>query len=336
MNNYDQYQPQPGAEKMLQMAQERKKIKKAANLTGAVFIIIWLLPQVISGAIADVAKIFGANNLIAQIFADPAVMMIFQTGISILLFTLPFLILPLGLGKRVSDVACIRKPNKALFWPLVFIGVGVSAFANVVTNNIGAFFDSFGLHFEAPQFDYPEGIFGFALSFIAIALTPALVEEFATRGMVMGTAREFGQGYALVTSAIFFALMHGNLVQIPFAFIMGIILGFAVIKTGSLVTGMVIHFINNAFAVAMSYFTENIGSVIIQSLISLVYIGICALLFFVGIYLAQQREENVWSLEKSETALCAKDKLKYFFLAPTMIIAMALTVLDCISMISIG
>ena len=81
---------------------------------------------------------------------------------------------------------------------------------------------------------------------------------------------------------------------------------------------------------------ENIGSIIIQNLIFLVDIGICSVLLFVGIYLSQKREESIWSFEKSETALGLADKLKYFFFAPTMIIAMALTVLDCISTITLG
>ncbi len=336
MNYNEEYQAQPQAEKMLRMAEEKRRIKKAANLIGAVFIILWLLPQMVSGILSDTAKLLGATVQFSQIVSDPAFMMILQTVLSILFFTLPFLILPIGLGKSINELAAINKPKESLFIPLVFVGIGVSAFANIITNNIIAFFENFGIHIKTPPFAFPEGIFGFLLSTVAIAVAPALAEEFATRGMVMGSAKEFGQGYALIISATFFSLMHGNLAQIPFAFVMGIVIGFAVIKTGSLLTGVVIHFINNAISVAMNYMAENIGSVIIQSLISLVYVGICSVLFFVGIYLAQQREDNVWSIEKSETALGLADKLKYFFFAPTIIISIALTVIDCISMISIG
>lgn len=336
MNNYNVYQPQPQAEKVLQMAEEKRKIKKSANLIGAVFIILWLLPQVVGGILGDTAKLLGKTVEFGRLFSDPAFNMVLQTVLSILFFTLPFLIIPLGLGKSINELAAIKKPKKELFAPLVLVGVGISGFANIITNNIAAYFDSFGIHITAPDLNYPEGVFGFALSFIAVAVVPGLVEEFATRGMVMGAAQEFGKDYALITSAVFFALMHGNLVQIPFAFIMGIILGFAVIKTGSLVTGMAIHFLNNAISITMSYMMENIGSIIIQNLIFLVYIGICSVLLFVGIYLSQKREESIWSFEKCETALGLADKLKYFFFAPTMIIAMALTVLDCISTITLG
>lgn len=315
---------------------QKRGIKKTSNLIGAAFIILWLLPSVISGIISDTAKIFGQEFALGQLFSDPAFIMVYQTVFSALIFTLPFLILPKGLGKSVSELLGMRKPGKDLFVPLIMVGVGVSAFANVITNNIGLFFENFGIHFTLPDLEYPKGIFGFLLSFIAIAITPALTEEFATRGMVMGSAKEYGQTFALITSATFFSLMHGNLVQIPFAFIMGIVIGFAVIKTGSILSGIIIHFINNAISVCMKYLLDMVQSIILQNIISGLYFGICTLVLLFGIYLAQKRNDNVWNLEKSEDTLKLGEKLKLFFLSPTIIVSIALTVIDCIGMIKLG
>ena len=216
------------------------------------------------------------------------------------------------------------------------MGVGLSAVANLVTNKLAAIFDAFGIHFMLPDIAYPEGVFGFALSFIAIAVTPALVEEFATRGMVMGAARQFGEGFGLIASAVFFALMHGNMVQIPFAFIMGLIIGFAVIKSGSLITGIAIHFFNNAMSVCLTYVMESVQSVKVESVISLFYIVFCLIIFLLGLGLAQKGEEKVWSLKPSESLLSNGEKLKLFFLSPCMVAAVGLTVIDCISLMSIS
>lgn len=336
MNNYTQNETLNFAENLQKKENEKRNLKKVSNLIGTVFLILWLLPGIINEIITDTAKALRADAALGVLFSDPAVLMVYQTVLSILLFTLPFLILPLGTGRRITEVAAIKKPNKALFVPFLLIGAGVSAFANIITGNITAFFEGFGIQITSPNIEYPNGIFGFMLSFVAIAITPALVEEFATRGMVMGCARKYGEVFGLIISSTFFALMHGNLVQIPFAFIMGFTIGFAVIKTGSLVTGMAIHFVNNAIAVTMGYTEEIVQSVILQALISFVYIGVCSVILFVGIYLAQKRDEKVWSLEKSESALSLGERLKYFFFAPTMIISVGVTVIDCISMISLG
>lgn len=334
MDNYNPYGSDTNAVNFAQKTAEKRKVKKTSNLIGAVYIILWLLPSVINGLITDIAKLFSLELIVNQLFSDSAFLMIYQILFSILVFTLPFLILPKGLGKSVGETLGLKRPDKALFVPLILAGVGVSAFANLITSNIGAFFEGFGIRFTLPEMQYPEGIFGFLLSFIAIAMTPALTEEFATRGMVMGSAKDFGQGFALISSATFFSLMHGNLVQIPFAFIMGIVIGFAVIKTGSLLTGIIIHFINNAVSVSMNYILEGVESIILQNMVSILYFGVCVILFFFGIFLAQKRKDDVWSLEKCEDTLSLGEKLKLFFFSPTIIISIALTAIDCVRMIS--
>lgn len=330
-NGFDSFAANPQI-----VLEEKTKIRKISNLIGAVYIILWLTPSVLSGIISTLAKIFHFEKIAGQLFSDPAFIMVYQTVFSVLVFTLPFLMLPKGSGKTVSELLGFHRPDKDLFVPFVLVGTGVSAFANVITNNIAGFLEAFGITVSSPEITYPEGIFGFLLSFIAIAVTPALVEEFATRGMVMGSVKPFGQSFALIASAAFFALMHGNLVQIPFAFMMGIVIGFAVIKTGSVLTGMVIHFINNAITVSMNYLLEEIESVILQSIISAVYFGICALLLFLGIYLAQNRCEKVWNLEKNEDALKLGEKLKLFFFSPTIIVSIALTIIECIGTVLFG
>ncbi len=320
----------------LQRREEIRKIKKSSNLIGAAFIVLWLMPDILNSLLSDILRIIGPTPEVIALFSDPAFMMVLQTVYSILMFTLPFLVLPIGHGRKISEFAFIRKPKRKLFVPFVFIGVGISAFANLATNKLGAIFQGFGIQFHAPDISFPEGVFGFALSMLAIAVTPALVEEFATRGMTMGAARQYGEGFGLVVSATLFALMHGNLVQIPFALIMGLVIGFAVIKTGSLITGMVIHFLNNAISVTMSYFSSEIESVMLSAVISLVYFVVCALLLFVGIYLAQKKEEGVWRLYSGDSTLTTGKKFRCFFLSPAVIVAVGLNIIDCIGMISIG
>ena len=336
MSEYIQYESVNLDINPIKTHEEKRKLKKTCNLIGAAFIVLWILPSIINTIIRDVAKITGSTNAVQNAFNDPAVFMVLQTVYSIILFTLPFLILPIGLGKKVSDFAFINRPKKGLLIPFILIGIGTSALANLITNNLVATFEQFKIHFESPNITYPEGIFGFALSFIAIAITPALVEEFATRGMVMGASREFGEGFGIAVSAIFFSLMHGNLVQIPFALIMGVVIAFAVVKTGSLITGIIIHFINNAFSVIMTYTLAGVESTIIQSVFSILYLNLCALCMFLGILFMTKRTEKPFKLSNADSQLSFGQKLRIFIFSPTVIVAIGLTVYDCIGMISFG
>ncbi len=50
---------------------------------------------------------------------------------------------------------------------------------------------------------------------------------------------------SIVISASMFSLMHGNLVQIPNTFFMGLIIGWVYYKTRSVIPCIFAHFINN-------------------------------------------------------------------------------------------
>ena len=75
------------------------------------------------------------------------------------------------------------------------------------------------------------------------ALIPALVEELVFRGWILGSLRPFGERRALLLSALIFGLMHMNLTQAPFAFMLGLLFGFLYLRTGRLWPGMAVHFL---------------------------------------------------------------------------------------------
>lgn len=76
------------------------------------------------------------------------------------------------------------------------------------------------------------------------AVVAPVVEELLFRGAVLQSFRPFGKRFAIVFSALLFGLFHGNLVQIPFAFLVGLVLGYTAVEH-SIVWAMVLHFINN-------------------------------------------------------------------------------------------
>ena len=62
---------------------------------------------------------------------------------------------------------------------------------------------------------------------------------------------------SIIISALIFGIIHFNPVQVFFAFIMGLILGWLYYKTKSLWAPILIHFLNNGSAmVIMKYYPE--------------------------------------------------------------------------------
>jgi membrane protease YdiL (CAAX protease family) len=80
---------------------------------------------------------------------------------------------------------------------------------------------------------------------LSVSVVPAIVEEIALRAGVLQAMRKYGDWFAIFTSAFIFAVLHGNMIQTPFAFIAGIGLGYVFCATGSIWPGIIIHFINN-------------------------------------------------------------------------------------------
>ena len=67
--------------------------------------------------------------------------------------------------------------------------------------------------------------------------------------ILRGLLTKMKPAWAIVLSALFFALIHFNPWQALNAFIIGLVMGYVYFKTGSLWLTMLIHFVNNGFAV---------------------------------------------------------------------------------------
>lgn len=99
----------------------------------------------------------------------------------------------------------------------------------------------------------------FLLNFICVSIFAPFFEEWLCRGMVLrgllslkvrgGVMRPWA---AIVLSAVFFALIHGNIWQSLPALIIGILFGWIYYRTRSLKLTMLMHFTNNTLSLILS------------------------------------------------------------------------------------
>lgn len=92
-------------------------------------------------------------------------------------------------------------------------------------------------------------------SFLVTAIFAPVFEEWLCRGMILRGLLVSGKmkpGWAIVVSAIFFAVIHMNPWQAVNAFILGLLMGYIYYKTGNLWLTMLVHFLNNGTAVILS------------------------------------------------------------------------------------
>ena len=161
------------------------------------------------------------------------------------------------------------------------------------------------------------------LSLIATAVVPPLVEEFACRGLILGSLRKYGDGFAVLISSVLFGLMHGNFDQMPFAFMVGLVLGLIVVKTDSLWIAVAVHAANNFISVAFEYLLSGLSQNS-QNLIYTIYLMAALIAGTVGAVLISER--GSFSFNKSNTESSFKQKCKWFFTHPVIIIFAVLCV----------
>lgn len=94
------------------------------------------------------------------------------------------------------------------------------------------------------------------LSFFVLCVVPAFCEELLFRGAMQGLMRPCGSAAAIFGPALLFALLHGDLVQGLTAFVCGVFLGWLAERTGSILPGMALHFVNNCLAFLTLYLRQ--------------------------------------------------------------------------------
>lgn len=310
---------------------EKREIKKLGNTVG-ISLLSLLLFSVLFGVIVSITVPFSrVSYWIYQNLQEPAIENVFQVSFSLFSFTIPFIICYKIAGYRISDFVSFQKSEKNKTVPLFFLGLAFCAFANIGSSVLGNIFSSFGFEYNLPETQNPEGVFGFLLSVIATAIVPALVEEFAMRGLVLGSLRKFGNGFALLASSICFGIMHGNFVQMPFAIMVGLFLGFTVIKTNSLRVAIAIHFANNLVAVLMDYFPKGVTSEI-QNVVYMIYLSLALVC---GVIALRFVSDDFLSVKKIQTELTLGEKHKAFFLSAGIIVFIIANLIEAVSFIFI-
>ena len=89
--------------------------------------------------------------------------------------------------------------------------------------------------------------------YCAIGLLAPVAEELVFRGAVLRALLAWSKNHwgMIVLSALFFALVHGNPVQMPHAFLIGLLLGWMYWRTGSIIPSIAFHWVNNSVAYVM-------------------------------------------------------------------------------------
>lgn len=146
-----------------------------------------------------------------------------------------------------------------------------------------------------------------------------LAEEIFSRGFMLSALAPYGKVFAAVVSSLFFALGHVSLVKVASTFLLGLVLSYVTLKTGSIKTSFVLHAINNGL-VELSVIAGDFSPAVGNWMSIFVYFafGGCGL-----IVLAKHRREIFAKLRaEPESFVPVEHRVRRFLLNPLVLIFM--------------
>ena len=246
--------------KFVQKKQEKEKIKKISSKCFLAVIMYVLISYSLSFLIVGISWVFPS---ISKIYNEALPSLAFEIILTFLAIGVPFFVIYLIFRneKIAKDLPFGTTYNREVAINLVMVCLPLMVLSAIAINYASAFLQEIlGLEFTSSVSDISlKGMKETLFGVLSMAVVPALIEETVIRGIVLQPLRKYGDKYAIIASALLFAVMHGNMVQIPYTVIGGLILGFLAVTTESLWPSIILHFINNFYSVIVLSVSDNFG-----------------------------------------------------------------------------
>ncbi|MBQ2882115.1 MAG: CPBP family intramembrane metalloprotease [Clostridia bacterium] len=231
----------------------------------------------------------GSENILSDAVDFYVSFILPQTLLPVLTASVALLIPKLGLFEVKS---CVRSERVPIHYFILCVGMfpALSMLATNISLSISEILKQLGVpvldvNSVIPAPETPVQIF---FLFFVMAVLPAVCEEFIYRGLLLGGVSEFGKVGAVIVSSFAFGMMHATVQQIPFAFLIGLFLGYVTIRFKSIVLPVVLHFLNNAvscFIFVLQNYLDEETVIIIDALMSMFFIVsgfFCTIIFIVA------------------------------------------------------
>ena len=234
---------------------------------------------------------------------------------------LPFLLLLFICRAPFSKMLPFRAFRASVALPSLFIALAASVIGYVASMMVSTVLSLFGVTPVMADFSFPEDPAAVFLFVLNITIIAPITEEIVFRGVIMNILRRFGDSFALLLSSLLFATVHMNLLQMPNAFIMGLVIGYFTLCTGSLWTGICIHILNNSLVLLLNGILTAVSEEQ-QLLIMLVVYSLYLLAGIIAMLALLRNHPNMFFFHRSSTLSTERKKYGAFFSSLTMVICL--------------
>lgn len=341
-NRVDSYQPygyrqENNTNEYFEKQREKKNDKKILKTIGALCgfsIVVYFVASTLMGVTVAFLNKYLPN--LDFVYEQGLGSWAFSSIATVLFIGLPFLatyvvlrnkkitgVLPLGTtyNKKASTYLVVA------FLPLTLLSTFLINFISLMVQSL------MGVDFTSGMEDMTvTNVKDFLFMTLFVAIIPAILEEVAIRGVLLQPLRRFGDGFAIVVSAVIFSLLHGNMVQVPYTVVAGIYFGYIAVATGSIWPSIILHFFNNFYSVMITAFDSNFS----VTTANVVTLGTLGLMTVTGIFAFNKYRSMNYKvkLAKGVNSLNTTEKVISVFVNIPMIIAIILMVITTLTSIS--
>ena len=315
---------------------EKKILRRRANWMGSELLFVQIFGTVITIATLILLTIMGWGNGEGGVFGD-ALQYIFYSPLSL---GLPAIIVAKASKLKLTEIIPFKKVKFSTALGLFLVGFFALAIGGMLSDVVLILFPTSIKVLEASQSADPTNAAEMVALVLYSAAIPALVEEFVFRGVMLNSLRRYGDTLAIWFSAIMFALVHGNILQISVALPAGVFLGYLTVCSGNIWVSVALHFVNNAIAcfsgdiynLLEPFFKNifgNISNDFMNALINGTFYVAYIILGIIGMLILKAKhkdDDEIIVSDGTVTYLTKGEKIKGLYFAPTVIISFVIYV----------
>lgn len=230
----------------------------------AVELAVLLILAVKEGGSAGAGIRLGEEELIRLINRNSLLITAIANGILIPIF---LLFMRWDERKRLTEGGVRYRIPKALQFALLML-LGMTAAVSV-----NALVSLSGLQYLSPKYqEVSEVIYSgsVAMEIVSAVILAPVLEELMFRGLIYKRLRGYcGAVWAILISAAFFGVFHGNLVQFVYAFVIGCMLAFVYEKYKTIAAPIAFHMGANFLSVLLTEFLPQRYMTVLNVLIAM-------------------------------------------------------------------
>lgn len=169
-----------------------------------------------------------------------------------------------------------------------------------------------------------DGIFGSPSMVLYAAILGPIAEELVFRGFMMRRFQSWGKMFAIVMSSVLFGLFHMNVIQAPFATLVGLVFAYTAMEYG-IKWSMLLHILNNGI---LAFGFSMLEKVLDEKIVTGIEMCVLGVLFLAGLYFVIKYRSSILNyIRRNKTE---KHYYGWAFTTCTILIVLIITVGACI------